>query len=318
MKILRDYKMLSIYLKEISQFRKHIIGLLLLNVMSVLTIYLFDHKVDNNSLQFQFLITLVFSAFIGFLQISKDNKNEQWVILLQGPVSKARVFVTKILAGLTAILFFGVIPYILTSILISMPGYSGEPLDITTITIFKLASNFFLVMLLFYSIGLFFGICHVFKRYLLVFSAVVSIIIGFLYVSYLIVIGLNKNVLLLIISLFFLMLGYCNYYKDSKKSNSIIKIILESIIIFVMFIWIDSLILLVHPGADINKSNHKIDIYPAVHGDIVYQNKVADKTDYKILRPSNLKIDGEKIFNALNKRDLRINPASDPMTFKKK
>lgn len=66
-------------------------------------------------------------AAIGFLQVIFESRQGHWALLVHRPISRRRIFLGKVIAGLT--LYFGVmlIPFLLSALWAQIPGNVGGP-----------------------------------------------------------------------------------------------------------------------------------------------------------------------------------------------
>jgi hypothetical protein len=69
----------------------------------------------------------VFGTVLGFLQIMRESRRDQWAFLVHRPVSRSVIFGGKVLAGITLYLGATLIPLLLAGCWFALPGHQPGP-----------------------------------------------------------------------------------------------------------------------------------------------------------------------------------------------
>jgi hypothetical protein len=74
-----------------------------------------------------FFVTAVFGAALGFMQIFFESRGDHRAILLHRPLSRSRIFLDKVVAGVTIYLLAMLIPFLALTVWMATPGNVPAP-----------------------------------------------------------------------------------------------------------------------------------------------------------------------------------------------
>jgi ABC-type transport system involved in multi-copper enzyme maturation permease subunit len=84
-------------------------------------------ELSNGFLSFYCMISVAFAAVLGFWQTVRESTAGTWLYLLHHPVSRNKIFATKLAVGLAAYLLVAALPILLYSFWAATPGTHPSP-----------------------------------------------------------------------------------------------------------------------------------------------------------------------------------------------